>query len=140
MLDSKKTLLGFSLMELLITLGVLVVLGAAALPAYLDYMRRQDYTQVIADVPKFKTAVVDCFHDLKTFKGCSGGINHMPPNMTKPTDRVASIIILDGVITVTPIEKEGVKPTDIYIATPKVVNKAVEWVASGASVEKGYVN
>lgn len=135
-----KSLDGFSMIELLITFIVLVILAAAAIPAYLDYMRRLDYSEILVDLPKFKTTVENCYHESKTFKGCNGGKHHIPDNVTKPKDAMASIITLDGVITVAPVEKDGLHSTDTYVATPKAVNGAIEWSSSGGGVTNGYAN
>ena len=53
--------------------------------------------------------------------------------------RVNSITVdNEGVITITPHNLHGIKPTDNYTLTPKSNNNQLVWSSSGGGVDEGY--
>jgi type IV pilus assembly protein PilA len=130
---------GFTFMELLVTIIVLVVLGSFAVPAYFDYARRSYFSDMVAATEPFKTGVEACFHKLNTFKGCSGGTNGIPADIKKIKEGVATLTVINGVITATPVPAHSIEVTDTYILTPKVVKGVIAWDISGGGSKKGYM-
>lgn len=136
---SMRVYLGFTLLELMITVAIVAILAAVAIPSYLNYTRRSYFTEIVAATGPYKTGINECYHDLGTITGCSGGSNHIPANITTTTGNVASVTATDGVITVVPVAAHGILATDTYILTPTVVNGNLIWTASGGGVDNGYV-
>jgi type IV pilus assembly protein PilA len=114
---------GFTWLELMITLSIVIILGAFALPSYINYTRRAYFREVITPITAFQEGVAECYQLLKKFKGCSGGRNHVPPNITKKTDTLTSLTVIDGVITVIPAAGNAILASDTYILTPKPFKK-----------------
>ena len=132
---------GFTLLELMITIAIIGILAAIAIPSYQDYTRRAAYSEVVSQVAPYKAGVMSCYHLLGNFNGCNAGSNDIPAAITNGTGLVASLSVNDGVITVTPREQKGILATDSYILTPQLPGEgsnAVTWQSSGAGVEKGY--
>ncbi len=130
---------GFTLIELMITLTIVAILAAIAIPSYLLYTRRSHYSEVVESVAPFKSGVVQCFEGINTLTGCDGGSNHVPPNITSPTGAVASLTVSSGVITVTPVAQNGILSTDTFILTPTITNSTtLTWTESGGGVSNGY--
>lgn len=130
---------GFTIIELIVSLGVLGILAAIAFPAYQNYVRRTYYSEVVQATVPLKVRVIECYHTLKTLKGCSSGEQHIPPAITSPTGSIQSLIVAHGVITTIPVEKHGITKTDTYVLTPIIVNNALRWSISGGSVKNRLV-
>lgn len=129
---------GFTLLELMITLVILGILGAIAIPSYVNYTRRAYFTEIVNDTLPYKVAVAECYKKKSTFKGCNGGSSNIPANITAVTGNLASLTVADGVITATPVPSNGILVTDTYVLTPSAVNHSVTWAASGGAVTDGY--
>ena len=131
---------GVTVMELLITLFVIVGLGAMALPAYINFKHRLYYSEIVKAAAPYQEAINACYVSLKKMAGCNGGTNNIPANITKPKGPVASLTVQDGVISLSPVASKQAQPEDNLVYTPTVVNKEIKWAATGKAIEKGYVN
>lgn len=129
---------GFVLKEIFITTGVIISLFFLALPAYRDYMRRDYYKAVVEATVPFKVAVGKCYRTLKMFKGCDAGTHSIPAAVKKPKGALASINVSDGIIMATPVVRDGILATDLYVLTPKIVNDELTWVPSGGGLNNGH--
>ncbi len=133
-----KSVQGFTLIELMITVTIVAILAAIAIPSYLNYTRRAYYSEIVLATAASKLGITECFQTIGTLTGCSSGTNHVPPAITTNTGAVASLSATNGVITVTPVAANGITSTDTYVLTPTVVNNTLTWLSSGGGVTNGY--
>ena len=139
MMRSVKSSQGFTLIELMITIAIVGILAAIAIPSYQNYTRRAYYSEVVQATAPYRVAVGECVQNLGTLTGCDGGTNNIPANTTTATGAVSSLTVASGVITVTPVAAHGIAATDTYILTPTVAaNGTITWVSSGGGVTSGY--
>jgi type IV pilus assembly protein PilA len=124
---------------LMITISIVGILAAIAIPSYQNYSRRAYYSEVVQATEPYRVAVGECVQDLGTLTGCDAGTNHIPAAITTATGAVTSVAVASGVITVTPVAAHGILATDTYVLTPTVAaNGIVTWASSGGGVTSGY--
>jgi type IV pilus assembly protein PilA len=140
MKHSVRVIKGFTLIELMITVTIVAILAAIAVPTYLNYTRRAYFSEIVEATSPYKVGVSECYQNLGSLTNCNGGSNHIPANITSATGNVASVTAAAGVITVTPVAANGILSSDTYILTPTATNNTLVWAATGGGVSNGYAN
>lgn len=71
---------GFTLIELMITIAIIAILAAIALPSYSDYVRRGRLTEGLATMSSQRVKMEQFFQDNRTYAGaCVAGTVAPPP-------------------------------------------------------------
>ncbi len=131
---------GFTLIELMITVAIVGILAAIAVPSYQNYTRKAYYSEIVLAASPYRLAVGMCAQTLGTLNGCDAGSNGIPAAIAAPVGAVASLTVTKGVITVIPTVAHGILATDTYVLTPTVdaATGTITWVSSGGGVSHHY--
>jgi type IV pilus assembly protein PilA len=126
---------GFTLIELMIVVAIIGILAAVALPAYQDYTKKAKYAEVISVTSGYKTAVAVCAQEAGALTGCSSGAKGVPATVL--TTHVASVTVLDGVITVTPTSTTDAAATLILTPTLGAAGAPMTWSNNAPGATSG---
>lgn len=139
----KRRQLGYTLVEMIVTIGIVGVLAAVAMPSYEEYVKKSRYTEMVTASAPYKDAVSVCFNRTGSLLTCSAGQNGVPSNISNSSASLLRYLFTlpNGVIFALPNNQDGFTLLgDYYILTPSVTNGVITWQFSGPAVTKGYIN
>lgn len=139
----KKKQQGFTLLELMVTVAIVAIIAAIAIPSYLDYTKKSHFSELVRATAPYKLGVVQCFNASGNFTQCSSGAtssNGIPPSILTPptaTSSIGTVVVDKGTIIAQPNPVHGITADEQYILTPTANNGVVSWTASGKAVDEG---
>lgn len=89
---------GFTLIELMIVIGIIAILSATGIPAYQNYLRKAALTDVLQTFLPVRTAVELCALDHGGVATCDSGSNGIPDSVT--SRYVSSLSVARGAISI----------------------------------------
>lgn len=131
---------GFTTLELVITLVIIGVLAAIAVPSYLSYLRSAEISKTVAAGDRLKVIVEHCIKDNKSVHGCNSGSFHVPASLKAGPGKIGRHVV-DGQITVTaPSNARYGVDGATYILVPVRAGEAIKWHVAGSACDKKYID
>ena len=90
---------GFTLIELMVVIGIIAILSAIGVPAYQNYLRKAALTDMLQTFVPYRTAIELCALDHGGVTGCDGGSNGIPSPTT--TRYISGMSVTQGVVSLT---------------------------------------
>jgi len=130
---------GFTLVELMITVALIAILAAVALPSYQNYKDRARFAEAVIALSSYRSSIIIAaesgrFNSMKDIKEGKNGV----PKKQKRTVTTHGIKVKNGVITVE-WKKDG---TDLekttFTLTADSFTAPINWQTGGSCVAAGY--
>lgn len=90
---------GFTLIELMVVIGIIAILSAIGIPTYQNYLHKAALTDMLQTFMPYRTAVELCAIDRGGVTACNAGSNGI--NSIKTTRYVSGMSVTQGVVTLT---------------------------------------
>lgn len=126
---------GFTLLELMITIAIIGILAAIAIPSYMSYVEKARFSEIVTAASQLKPAVAICAQMNGSLATCQNGL-HGIPNAITNTGNVASLTVNgNGVITGT---SQNLATNYNYVLTPTLEdNGTITWIDTGTCKAPG---
>lgn len=122
----EKVQKGFTLIELMIVIAIVGILAAVALPAYQNYTKRAQFTDVVSSVVPIRNAIDVCVQTGTAIASCAIGADLKAD--AEASARVTSVV-WDG--TARTITATGLGVNYVLTGTENTSLNTVSWAISG---------
>lgn len=111
----------------MIVVAIIGILAAIAIPSYIGYVARAQFSEAMALSSAAKTAVGDAFQSSETLAGLNNGVGSISSASAMAGTYVSRIEVEDGVITAH-FRADSALADAVAVLQPRVIaNKSLTW-------------
>lgn len=125
----EKVQKGFTLIELMIVIAIVGILAAVALPAYQNYTKRAQFTDVISSVVPIRNAIDVCVQTGTAIASCAIGADLKAD--AEASARVTSVVWDGATRTITATGAGTLNVNYVLTGTENTDLNTVSWAISG---------
>jgi type II secretory pathway pseudopilin PulG len=111
----------------MIVIAIVGIIASVAIPEYVKYAKRAQYSEVVLATTKYKTSIEAAYNMGINLTDMDTGTNGLPPAITVATthtDNLKSLTVAAGVITATAADEFE---NAIYQLEPTEVSNGLTW-------------
>lgn len=115
---------GFTIIELTITIAIIGILAALALPSYNNYLEKSKIAEAFNMIKPFEVGIIECSQDRggESTIGCSAGVRNIPLLQQGSYGMVSDVT--NGIIVYTFDSRAGANVSGgIITFTPEIIAK-----------------
>jgi type IV pilus assembly protein PilA len=136
---NQRTQKGFTIIELMIIVGIVGILASLAIPAYSLYQNRARFSEALLAIGDYRSSILVAAQKerFSSVNDVDAGTNGISPAQVQAAT-THGIDVVDGTITVTWRTDGTALAGETYSLTAQGVVPPIQWVKGGSCVASGY--
>jgi len=136
---NQRTQKGFTIIELMIIVGIVGILASLAIPAYSLYQNRARFSEALLAIGDYRSSILVAAQKerFSSVNDVDAGTNGISPAQVQAAT-THGIDVVDGTITVTWRTDGTALEGETYSLTAQGVVPPIQWVKGGSCVVSGY--
>jgi type IV pilus assembly protein PilE len=122
---------GFTLIEAMVTVAIVAILAAVALPVYSDYVQRSKISEAVSSLSDMRTRLEQFFLDNRAYPTSCVASGAVAPQINLPTQKYFTVSCAFPTLTTYTITATGVAAQGMSTAFKYTINEANARVTTG---------